>query len=124
MRLWRRWYGNPLVDEVRARIREREWGQAVRGVLVLLRYHSLGLALPNERRMERYIRARERRVKKLRSRLAEERQVVERLRKRKRPTGTCWRRSPSCTVWRWRSCTRKSSTAVDRVTTSLSRSGR
>ena len=53
MRLWQDWYGDPLVDEVRARVRERDWKRAVRGVLVLLRYHALGLALPRERRIER-----------------------------------------------------------------------
>ena len=53
MRPWQDRYGDPLVDEVRARVRERDWKRAVRGVLVLLRYHPLGLALPNERRIER-----------------------------------------------------------------------
>jgi FkbM family methyltransferase len=54
MNLWRGWYGDPLVDEVRARIREHHWKLAVRGVLVLLRYHPLGLPLllGNERQME------------------------------------------------------------------------
>src|SRR5215217_4388141 len=53
MRPWQDRYGDPLVDEVRARVRERDWKRAVRGVLVLLRYHPLGFALPNERRIER-----------------------------------------------------------------------
>ena len=53
MRPWQDRYGDPVVDEVRARVRERDWKRAVRGVVVLLRYHLLGLALLNERRIER-----------------------------------------------------------------------
>ena len=78
MRLWQYWYSDPLVDEVRARIREREWKRALGGLLVLLRYPPLGLTLLNERR----IQACERRVEKLRSRLAKERRIVVGLRKR------------------------------------------
>src|ERR671920_2145266 len=51
----RRWrYGDRLVDEVRAHVREREWKRAFKGILVLLRYYPQGIALLNERRMERH----------------------------------------------------------------------
>jgi hypothetical protein len=52
----RQWtHGDPLVEEVKARVKEGEWRRAIRGVLVLLRYYPQGLALLllNERRMER-----------------------------------------------------------------------
>src|SRR5829696_4085459 len=82
MRPWQDRYGDPLVDQVRARVRERDWKRAVRGVLVLLRYHPLGLTLLRERRLAQTklaqeLQARERRVKRLRRRLAKERQMVE-----------------------------------------------
>ena len=51
----RRWrYGDRLVDEVRAHVREREWKRAFKGILVLLQYYPQGIALLNERRMERH----------------------------------------------------------------------
>ncbi len=78
--LSRYWYGAPLVDEVRARIREREWKRALRGVLVLLRYHPLGLALLNERRMEDTKRRMERR------------RLAQRLQVRKQELEVCERR--------------------------------
>ena len=56
----RQWtHGDPLVEEVRTQIKEGEWGRALRGVLVLVRYYPQGLALLvlNERRMERRRRA-------------------------------------------------------------------
>jgi len=52
MRLWQYWYSDPLVDEVRARIREREWKRALGSLLVLLRYPPLGLTPLNERRIQ------------------------------------------------------------------------
>jgi hypothetical protein len=44
-----------LAGEVRARVREQERGRALRGVLILLRYHPRGLPLLllSERRMQR-----------------------------------------------------------------------
>jgi glycosyltransferase involved in cell wall biosynthesis len=104
----RRWrYGDPLVEEVRARAREREWKRALEGVLVLVRYYPQGIALLNRRLMERHLTRRrlprrledrkqelevhERRLKKLEggtkepeSASAKERQEVELLRRRVR----------------------------------------
>jgi glycosyltransferase involved in cell wall biosynthesis len=99
VRLWRDWYGDPLVEEVKAQLREGEWGRALRGVLVLLRYYPQGLALLSERRMlarrlqvsKQRLEVRERHLKELEGgareevsedALAEERQKVQRLRKR------------------------------------------
>jgi glycosyltransferase involved in cell wall biosynthesis len=48
-------YGDRLVDEVRAHVREREWKRALKGILVLLRYYPQGIALLNERRMDRHL---------------------------------------------------------------------
>jgi DNA repair exonuclease SbcCD ATPase subunit len=93
-------YGDRLVDEVRAHLRKREWKQALRGTLVLLRYHPWGILL-SERRMERRklvqwvqdhreeLKVRERRLKELEDAqeesesalLAEERQEVQQLRR-------------------------------------------
>jgi SAM-dependent methyltransferase len=81
MRFWQGWDGDPLVDEVRARIRERDWKQAARSALVLLRYNPLRVALLNEQGMQRHIQARERRIEELRRRLARERRGVQWLRK-------------------------------------------
>ena len=103
----RRWrYGDRLVDEVRAQVRERQWKRAFEGILVLLRYYPQGIALLNERRMERHLMRRrlprrledrkqelevhERRLKELDrtkesgNALAKERQEVELLRRRVR----------------------------------------
>jgi glycosyltransferase involved in cell wall biosynthesis len=103
----RRWrYGDRLVEEVRAHVREREWKRALKGVLVLLHYYPQGIALLNERRMERHLMRRrlprrlqdrkqelevhERRLKEVEgtkesgSALAKERQEVELLRRRVR----------------------------------------
>src|SRR5215203_4709811 len=95
-------YGDRLVDEVRAHLREREWKQALRGMLVLLKYHPWGILL-SERRMERRnlvqwlqarreeLEVRERRLKELEgaqqesenvSLLAQERQEIQQLRRR------------------------------------------
>ncbi len=38
----REYFGQPLAEEVRARVRGRKWRQAIRGVPVLLRYHPQG----------------------------------------------------------------------------------
>ncbi len=81
MRFWQGWDDDPLVDEVRARIRERDWKQAARSALVLLRYNPLRVALLNEQGMQRHIQARERRIEELRRRLARERRGVQWLRK-------------------------------------------
>jgi glycosyltransferase involved in cell wall biosynthesis len=40
----REYFGGPLVEEVRAHMQKREWQQAIRGLLVLLRYYSNGFA--------------------------------------------------------------------------------
>jgi hypothetical protein len=47
-------YGILLADEVRGRMRKGDWSRAVRGALVLARYHPRGLALLllNEERMQ------------------------------------------------------------------------
>jgi hypothetical protein len=37
-------FGEPLVDEVQARVRKYEWRHALRGMRVLLRHHPRGLA--------------------------------------------------------------------------------
>jgi hypothetical protein len=91
-------YGEPLVGEVRTNVREREWGRALRGLPVLLRYHPRGLALLllNERHWltrrlllrKQELEVHERRLEELESiqepesALVKERQEVERLRMR------------------------------------------
>ena len=40
----REFFGGPLVEEVRAHMQKREWQQAMRGLLVLLRYYPKGFA--------------------------------------------------------------------------------
>jgi hypothetical protein len=40
----REYFGGPLVEEVRAHMQKREWQQAMRGLLVLLRYYQKGFA--------------------------------------------------------------------------------
>ncbi len=100
VRYWQDVYGLLLAREVLAHIRGREWNRAVRSMLVLLRYHPRGIALLNERRMERHKLARhlrkrrqelevhEQRLKELEgaqeleSTLVEERQEIQQLRKR------------------------------------------
>jgi hypothetical protein len=56
---WRRLYGEPLVEEIRDNALRGEWRQALRGVIVLVRYYPQGLALLlllllNERRAQRH----------------------------------------------------------------------
>jgi glycosyltransferase involved in cell wall biosynthesis len=53
-------HGDPLVEDVRAQVQEREWGQVLQGALVLLRYYPRGLALLllPKRHMQRRILAR------------------------------------------------------------------
>src|SRR5918995_1808315 len=93
-------YGDPLVEEVRAQLKDLYRLRALRGLLVLARYYPQGLALLSERRMERHrlawrIRARKQdleyhewQLKELEdtraseSALEEERQEVQVLRKR------------------------------------------
>src|SRR5215217_8078129 len=94
-------YGDRLVDEVRAYLRKREFKQALRGTLVLLRHHPWGILL-SERRMERRklgqwvqdrreeLKVRERRLKELEGAqqesesalLAEEREEIQQLKRR------------------------------------------
>jgi hypothetical protein len=40
----REYFGEPLVEEVSTRKQKREWQQAMRGLLVLLRYYPNGFA--------------------------------------------------------------------------------
>ncbi len=40
----REYFGGPLVEEVRAHMQKHEWQQAMRGLLVLLRYYPKGFA--------------------------------------------------------------------------------
>ncbi len=105
MRFWQSWRGDPLVDEVRASVRERDWKRAVRGALVLLRYHPLGLALLNEQRMQRHRISRrfwnrkrefqdhERQLKRREKALKEQRQETQRLRLQVRKLDRRLRRS-------------------------------
>jgi hypothetical protein len=41
---WRAHYGAPLAQEVQDRLGKRDWKRAVKGLLVLLRYHPCGFA--------------------------------------------------------------------------------
>jgi glycosyltransferase involved in cell wall biosynthesis len=41
---WRGHYGGPLAQEVQDRLWKRDWRRAVKGLLVLLRYHPYGFA--------------------------------------------------------------------------------
>jgi glycosyltransferase involved in cell wall biosynthesis len=54
---WGRWYGNPLIEEMRVHVREREWRAAIEGMLVLLRYHPRGLPRLLPARLRRRIQA-------------------------------------------------------------------
>jgi glycosyltransferase involved in cell wall biosynthesis len=47
-------HGDRLAEEVRNHLRGCEWKQALRGILVLLRYYPQGIMLLSERRMERH----------------------------------------------------------------------
>jgi glycosyltransferase involved in cell wall biosynthesis len=89
-RFWHGWYGDPLVEQVRAQVQEGEWGRAVRGMRILLRYYPQGLAmLVNGRRrlawqLERrnkQLRNRERQLQELRVTLQEERRKLRQARK-------------------------------------------
>jgi len=101
VRFWQSWYGDPLVDEVRANVQEGDWKRVVGGILVLLQYYPRGLALLSERRMERRklaqeLAARKQKLKARRKKLeirgqqlrefestpVKERQEAQRLRKR------------------------------------------
>ena len=104
LKLWQGKYGDRLVDEVRAHLKEQDWKGALEGALVLVRYYPWGLTLLSERRMERRrlarrlqlrteeLKAYERRLKELEAEqeesegalLAKERQEVEQLRRRVR----------------------------------------
>jgi hypothetical protein len=83
-------YGDPLVEQVRAQVQEGEWGRAVRGMRVLLRYYPQGLAmLVNGRRRlawqlkhrNKQLRNRERQLQELRVTLQEERRKLGQARK-------------------------------------------
>jgi glycosyltransferase involved in cell wall biosynthesis len=83
-------WGDPLVEQVRAQVQEGEWGRAVRGMRVLLRYYPQGLAmLVNGRRRlawqlkhrNKQLRNRERQLQELRVTLQEERRKLGQARK-------------------------------------------
>jgi SAM-dependent methyltransferase len=91
----RKWYGDPLVSEVKIHMRKGQWGQVLRGVSVLARYYREGLILLlGGRRMQWYKQSRELRscseqlqtrnqqVRELRHELAKQRQRANRLAKR------------------------------------------
>jgi glycosyltransferase involved in cell wall biosynthesis len=93
MGLWKGWYGDPLVSEVRACIRAHDWRRVLRGALVLARYHPRGLALlllneqrmqwhMEQRRLARGLLVRERELKVRRQRLKVRRQQL------RKPEGT------------------------------------
>ena len=104
LKLWQGKYGDRLVDEVRAYLKERDWKGALGSALVLLRYYPWGITLLSERRMERRrltrrlqarreeLEACEQRLKELEADqeepesavLAKERQEVQQLRERVR----------------------------------------
>jgi hypothetical protein len=42
--IWQGWYGGFVVDEVRAKVRERRWRAVTEDVAVLARYYPRGLA--------------------------------------------------------------------------------
>jgi glycosyltransferase involved in cell wall biosynthesis len=52
-RLWRDWHGAPVVNQVRAHLRERRWWQGLNGMLALLRYYPQGILLVANRGVER-----------------------------------------------------------------------
>jgi glycosyltransferase involved in cell wall biosynthesis/SAM-dependent methyltransferase len=91
----RKWYGDPLVGEVRSHMREGKWGQVLRGVSVLGRYYQQGIILLlGGRRMQWYklsrelricseqLQTRNQQVRELRHELAKQRQRANRLAKR------------------------------------------
>ncbi len=89
MRRWQSWYGDPLIDKVRAHVRGREWKQAMGGMLALARYYPRGFVLLDERRMRRHrlagqLQARNKELRKLKRTLVTERQRTQQLRKRNR----------------------------------------
>jgi hypothetical protein len=108
-------YGFPLSYEVRMQIKERDWKQALKGMVVLLRYYPLGLTLLTKPRRERYrptrrlrlneynLEVRERRLKELEvtqeepeDALVQKRQEIQRLRRRIRRLE---REVQSLTLW-------------------------
>ena len=95
VRNWRKWYGDPLVSEVRIHMREGQWGRVLRGVSVLGRYYREGIILLlGGRRMQWHklsrelrtcselLQARNQQVRELRGELAKQRQRANRLAKR------------------------------------------
>jgi len=89
-KFWHRWYGGPLVEQVRAQMQKGEWDRAVQGISVLLRYYPQGLALlvNGRRRLSQQLKSRseqlrnrERQLRELRSILKEERRKLGRVRK-------------------------------------------
>jgi glycosyltransferase involved in cell wall biosynthesis len=91
----RKWYGDPLVAEVRIHMRKGQWGRVLRGVSVLGRYYREGIILLlGGRRMQWYklsrelrtcsdqLEARNQQVRELRRELKKQRQRAKRLAKR------------------------------------------
>jgi glycosyltransferase involved in cell wall biosynthesis len=52
-RLWRDWHGTPVVNQVRAHLKEGRWWQGIKGMLALLRYYPQGILLVANRGVER-----------------------------------------------------------------------
>src|SRR5215210_86401 len=52
-RLWRDWHGAPVVNQVRAHLREGRWWQGLKGMLALLRYYPQGILLVANRGVKR-----------------------------------------------------------------------
>jgi glycosyltransferase involved in cell wall biosynthesis len=52
-RLWRDWHGAPVVNQVRAHLREGRWWQGLMGIVALLRYYPQGILLVANRGVER-----------------------------------------------------------------------
>jgi glycosyltransferase involved in cell wall biosynthesis len=52
-RLWRDWHGAPVVNQVRTHLGKGRWGQALEGMLTLVRYYPQGILLVAKRGVER-----------------------------------------------------------------------
>jgi SAM-dependent methyltransferase len=94
-RYWRRYYGDPLVGEVRTYMREGKWERALRGLSVLGRYYRQGIILllggkrmqwhklsQELRTCSEQLQASNQKVRELRGELKQQRQRANRLAKR------------------------------------------
>jgi len=87
MKFWQGRYIGLFVDKVRSYVREHDWKQPVRSMLVLRGYYPRRLALLSERRVGRQRltqehQDREKQLKELKNSLERERREVHRLKKR------------------------------------------